>query len=688
MEIRPHSALESVSKPLAQSADHSRRTRSSLYSAKWFSYIASVLLVASLLIDILIPEIAAWNLPAPAIVLSPGAWTLWNEREPINCATPLAEAALCPAQSSFSKLWSSPKHRGQSSAPTGPFWLGMHLGPEQLKPAVDIGAHHLILGWVRGSYEIWINGEKYDSGQRSEHQPLVMPIPISWFASADGLNLAIRIAPEPGVDHPDVFAKPFQEQITTSHAARAYLSAVAFYKIARPFTLLFLNLIFSLLFFFVWATDVQNRESFYLAFYLLVCAGLQLRLTDLYIGQFSPAFDYGLDLILRAYEGLFGLFVGLAFARTRRLVFRCLLPLGLALPWLTFLLGVPPAQMRGFAFWIEQTLMPGLIVCGSVACFFQWYTLRFKLRHLSESSKGRRLRLLQFGFCLVAIALTFRLEAFFHSVVLRELVWRSCHFGLVFMMFLVVLREFREQRLSFMRSPVSKYHRRIPLPESLSGILLVIDLKSSELFSRLRIEVMQTGNGTSLYTSPLWTSLAAEGGTVLSTDGDQVKVFFDAADDSAPLLRALKGVDSLHRYLANLSFQLAGFGLMPEGHSGIAFRAGLAAGEIRPHWQILGSERTPLWLEAGRSTPFIDSARMLDLERQVENIAAGAPSTSRVMIPDHLLADFSGFEALSGTIVRRGCELIGKHGRVYRVAVYELRHKDQELVHQPSSQSA
>jgi hypothetical protein len=102
---------------------------------------------------------------------------------------------------------------------------------------------------------------------------------------------------------------------------------------------------------------------------------------------------------------------------------------------------------------------------------------------------------------------------------------------------------------------------------------------------------------------------------------------------------------------------------MPEEAPSLRFRGGMAVGDIRPVWQEIAGARQAAWVEAGANNPFVESARLMELERKVED----NKSRSLVVLSEELAGKLD-----SKTVrwFRQGLELSGKHGVRYRLAVY------------------
>jgi hypothetical protein len=108
-------------------------------------------------------------------------------------------------------------------------------------------------------------------------------------------------------------------------------------------------------------------------------------------------------------------------------------------------------------------------------------------------------------------------------------------------------------------------------------------------------------------------------------------------------------------------------GLAPE-LCALKFRAGVALGDIQPIWQDRGTERYASWVECGSSHAFVESARLMDLERKAPE---GSPPILAVFNEEAARELDRRNEPGAGRWVVRDLEMHAKHGTPYRVALYE-----------------
>ncbi len=621
---------------------------------KLLFYVTLAAATCSLFALILGREISRWNQLDPELRIAPTDWHVLYEAAPDASNTPPPEA-----------LWESAKRRdpspgvAQQRAHLGlDFWIGVSLQAPPLAEAARVRANNLILGWIKGDYRIWLNGEPVTEGSRLDREPIVLTLPPSSFKPNAPLRIAVHIHPEPGAAVPDALAQPLHEGLATHARASAYKSLIGFWKKSRPFGLFLANLLISVFFFLFWNSDRRRREYFYIAAYGLVCACFQVRLMDLFLNSFSQNVTYSLDLVLRFNEAALAMFLGFAFARARREIFLWGLPLAFLLP-LAVALALPDGPSRYYCNSIvDRWVASALYLTGVAACLLQRRLLMRRREGGGLSLPVRERQLLYFAAGLGVIAILSGMESFqLIPFVERAIFSRAAHLVVMVLLGAIALRDYREERRLIERMPVSRYHRKPQLPESVSGAVLIVDLKGSERLFRAGAESGEGGARVEACLSHLWSAAIACGGTVLQTEGDSLRVFFDEADCPSPALSALRATDEMTRRLWAIADQFGGGGP-------IHFRGGMAVGRIRPIWQEMEGTRMASWGEAGDSNVFVESTRMMELERQVK----GERPETLLLVPASLVKELSVGNEADWCFTNRS--FAGKHGRIYAAGAY------------------
>ena len=249
--------------------------------------------------------------------------------------------AGCLAAPGNPKLWRSPDHRSDEAhfersrqARGKELWLGTEIPVEMLREARAQGANQLNLGWFEGTYRIWIDGVSYGGTQGwNDIEMSVIELPITRLARPQPLLVAVQIKHDVDSIEPDMMNRYLGgEGFYTSERMHKLRARLVFWFKARPFALFITYVMLALAFFFFWLPIKLKKEYFYLSLYTLISAFNQARMMDVYFVGVSSTEGAVTRLLIELYTPLFGLFVGLAFARMRPVFFRFGVPLAIAAP--------------------------------------------------------------------------------------------------------------------------------------------------------------------------------------------------------------------------------------------------------------------------------------------------------------------------------------------------------------------
>ena len=587
----------------------------------------------------------------------------WEKASPL---VPIAEAQwklrTCESSPcSDVKLWTSKESRFAAPGilrqkPKKDFWVGAEISGDDLKRAQRAGANELILGWAYGDFEVWINGVKFTHVLVEEKSPVIIPLPPEYLKHF--LRVALLIHPSSEMGTPDTLAKPWTEGLATEEQALAFRSAAMFWKTSRPFALFFLNALFSILFFLFWSVQKQKQEYVYFAIYGAISTLVQLRLTDLFHGRFTASETWLFDLFLYFGEGTFGLLMALSFARARREIFQWGTALALILPWMAYLPLDTTNALRDTNTFLKQWYVPSAHLFGAAVCLLEAWSLQ------SMDIAARKIRvprLLIFALGMTLIAVFYCLQANdWISPFGQAISSRFANFVIVFLLAGIAMREYRQEKWLLERVHISSYHRMNPLPNSIRGTLLSVDIKNSErLFQISAGKEMENLVETCL--SHLWSAVTANGGIVLTTEGDGLKAFFDKSKHSDAIVSALRTIDQmkarLNEYQEQLQYQeIANLG-------SFEFRAGIASGEIKPTWQQRDGLEVAGWIDCGDRGPFLESVRLMELERQFEK----ANESVAVLNAN----ESKSVTDLKGHWIFENHRVVGKHNRIFIVSAYQ-----------------
>lgn len=610
-----------------------------------------------------------WANVGPNITISSKAWKILTSQ---NTNPTQAKAEIFTKGSTRIDPIEQPERYILSSH----FWLGTEIAPSILNVARETGANQLVLGWIYGNYQLWIDGELMQTGSRSDTQPIVISILPKRLKIPRPLSVVFYIENEELHHRPDnlnyLFGEHIGEGFYKYETAENYRRMTAFAKYVRPVILFGLNLLFSLLFFFVWLPQKLKQEYFFLSCYTLVSAAVQLFNIDLIYSALTVDTLYRTNDMLLILEGGFGFLLGVSLSRSSKQIFRHVSWAIFSLCLILSLVPISHQLLFVFGKYLNKYMVPTLYFAGAAICFYQLRVIHSKG---INASKARKLQLFTFGsllFCLAAISIGQAIAWHSLSFIQNVLLYRFAHFSIIFMLGAIVLQDFKKQQLLIEKMPLSSYHRRPNLPESVHGFIFMIDLKNSERLFRSGSANGDAGKTVDDCLSLIWDIVDTNGGSVLFSEGDSLCAFFDRNHCVNPLITALETAGTAAQALKGRN---------------ISFRASIADGAIKPIWREFSGINYPAWIETGTNNVFVEAARLMDLERSV---TAGEAENTRIMLTESSWQTIKHTKNLHQWQVHT-TELIGKHDVKYNVAALELRtnvislHRDQNQTEKKSA---
>ncbi len=677
--------FEKLAAAMSRTTDETRMLTDKVsIRVKYVLAIGALAALCVLLLPVFAQRIGDWSEAKPNVLIAPGLWHAHYGASPVPCGYRAGLDPGCVANSSNPVLWKSAQRRSDAghsahvqSRRGKEFWIGAVVPVSLLEAARQERANQLIIGWITATYRIWIDGELIATGVRGDADPITIALPFGRLLEKRPMNIAVQIYHTEGTIFPDFFnGGRVGEGFATATRAAAYKNFIGFRSKARPMALFVANLMIAGLFFLFWCSTQGKQEYFYVAMYAFISAVFQARSTDIVFMTLDIPVVYTLDVFLRFAEGTFGMFLGFAFARTRRGLFAYGLPICLALPFLLFATtGDSTARFSQMGL-VGTWFVPLAHAVGGAACLLQSYYLYITSKGTNKVSRRHRAgaylpiriqRLAIFGAGLVALAFLFWSQAYGITSPTSHAVWdRFGHFVIVIVLGTIVLTEYKEQALLVARTPVSEYHRRPVMPARITGAVLVADLKASELFFRIAGS-NDAENLVAVWRSHFYNIIIKNQGTVLFKRGDEVMGFFDNDKCTTPLLAALKASDEMAGVSRFLEMEFRRRDLFPLDAKAIHFRAAIATGSIRPAWESVGSQREPAWEAAGRTNLLLEANRLLEFERQV---AVSDQETLLVMTEDTAKLVIHSLPSVAEHFSHRARTLNDKHGNRYTVAVY------------------
>ena len=632
--------------------------------------------LAALTGPMVLRDTMGWSDARPSVPVSRSDWRVLYSAE--ACKTDETAAPECPASLQASSLWNSshrltdPVHYARvRDLRNSAFWIGLVVSETQLTEARRNGANRLLLGHLVSSYEVWLDGRLSVSARyRHVRSPVVLTLPLERLSRTEPLRVAIRVIHDQGSIFPDQLALTVPEGLATPEQAEIYRRRNTFEHNSRPAFFAGIYLVLSGMFLVMWFVNRKKQEYWYMGFYALVQAIMQVLSIDTNVVEnVSTTLLYRIQLEMLFLEAGAALALGMAFARVRPGLVKLTLPLFLGAPFVLQLVSRDPQFFFNAAHITQTWLVPACYGAGSLVCASQLWLLRFD-KGRGERNSSRAFRLLVFSVALVLIGEAYWLESDSGFSLASFSYWfRFMNLGVVIFISTLVLLEYREQERIIEKTPISPYHRRPVLPDQLSGVVLAIDIKDSEALFRLGARKGRAGSLVHSCLSKIWGAVTTNGGIVLFTEGDMILAFFEREADEKALATAIKTIEAGNSALQRFHEELILKKIVPVDHPGIFFRGSIAAGSIKPVWQEMGANRYASWIETGNTNVLVECARLLEFERQVPSQGSTSVIVLKQDLANHIL---SGEAGNNRQWIVRDHTMTGKHEHTYTISAFSV----------------
>jgi hypothetical protein len=661
---------------LHRSQEESRRLADAeSIRAKYALFGGFVFCATLLFLPIALEVINDWDSAKLSVPFSGADWKVAYANATGPCPLDVSRAAECPASPLSPVLWKSAHSRGDKDHISRvqnyhgrEFWEGIEIPPAALKKAAIARANFFQLGWLRATYHVWVDDKLLVSGDKTLLEPLGIPIPLSRLNENRPLRIALQIFHVSGHPYPDFFNSGLiGEGFITMRNNNSYIGMVTYIGRVRMAAVCLANLVIAAMFLMFWSSAKSKQEYFYMAVFGLLSAFAHIPWIDYFNTKISTETVYSIAIFMEFTQSAFAMFLGLSFARTRIAIFRWGLPLAIIAP-LAILTGLngpmPKFLFKGL---ITKWATPIFCSIGALTCLVQAYHL------FSERTRGSYLpvriqRLIVFAACLFGLAAVAWINSSWVLSATKHVYWfRLVNLTLAYLLGVIVFNEYRDREKEAEKTPVSEYHRRPVLPEKVAGAILVADLKTSEPFYRHRAAHRTSENIVTIWRTHFYTSIMKFNGTIIHKKGDEVIGFFDQDKSKFPLVDAIKAIEDMSRVSLLLENEFKNQQIYPPDAQGLYFRAAATLGEIRPVWEMLGNVREAYWEEAGSSSPFVESSRLLEMERKF-----GTPRDTLLVLSERHVADVADADPrLVLGFKHRDQPAKDKHGQEYRVAIFD-----------------
>lgn len=571
-----------------------------------------------------VSEIHSWGVDAqPTIPVGRSEWrVLLREENASEGCHRSKENSRCVASSASGPLFQSKLSRMSPEAKeaivrgtASTFWMGAEISPEKLHTAAVDGANQLVLGYILGSWELWIDGRFYSASTFAEgRMPIRVSIPMQRLHQKNPMRIAIKIVNEGNSVRPDKFNfQNIQSGLSTPANSERAMLAMTYMRGGQNHLFLGVYSAFTFILLGFWMLTRKKME--YLALSLVAFIGMLRSCLDV---EFISS-HFRLDQILHFRLALITLtagsvvYLGAAFARLNRKSLLFSLAIFFCATLGYYSKSLSPAGLIQSINSGSNWLLGGSFLVAALLAVSQFLALK-----ASAASAPSRLRMSTLAHFVILASGTGSWILLERHLVGGEY-FRYQIYALIALSYFtwLILKEYRLQERQLIANPVSKYHRSLQLPEKISGVVVCFDLKGSEKLFSASIPGMAPGEIVHLAISHIWGAAQERGGVVLSTAGDSIQVFFEQGDTTKA---AIAAIEQASTRMNALTEQFRTLAPLPE----IQFRAAISIGSIRPVWAEVGGEKKAEWRDATEHLLFLEQARLLEAEKSLANLSDGS----------------------------------------------------------------
>lgn len=551
------------------------------------------------------------------------------------------------------------------------YWVGLKVTREMLDEALRAKADHLMSGYIYGTYEAYIDGEKVMSGSaKDQRRPLVVQLSEEMMKRPDGFIFAVRVRHDMQEPFPDTLyfvGLATRDQIETHRRWSDFKFNIT------PSIAMGTNLAFGLFFLALWICGVRKQELAAFAAFGILQAVIQATNIPIVFEFMGSQNWHRLNFVTTCYETLFVLWLGLALARIRSRAVLIFSVLMITLPWLIFLTDYTAMQVYTVVLRLWRYGSTSSYFVAALLCFSQARLVAHQHRRdLVDSARELKLNLSWVALVLMGLICIWSYFHYFDARIFNAVLLG----GLA----AVVVHDYARQDQYVRRAPLSKYHQRANLPDRVPCVLATIDLKRSEKLYRFGAERGLGGALVVEIISNFYKLITERGGEVIQTEGDSITFFFaedevsDGPRDAGASSSASSQTSALEKAVASLGdLDLVLRKNLLENSSGehvgyptdVRIRAALDVGAIRPVWQRFEGRDVPGWEQAQNSTIFVDLARLMEAEAKV-----GEKAESSIVCSENLALLPGAPALLKANAVKANVEI--KHGRRVDVSIVAL----------------
>ncbi len=490
-----------------------------------------------------------------------------------------------------------------------PFWLIYDVTEAEAQTAALAQANEIFIGILNGDYSIYANGILMKEHQgKTERNLIALTIPLQWLSKP--LRIAIKLENKSVASFPDIFeASGYGPTGMGTSRHLDGLQSLANFNNENAHWLLFLTyFLVSAFFISLWVATPGKDELFYFSIFTLILSLISLRLTFSFYLQISRVHCYQIEVLLRLAEGAAGLWTGASIARINKRIPLIFSSVILAFGFFQFSRISEPANYLELSATLAQYTVPVCYLLAGIFCHLQRSFLQHQMlekNHFRFKTRANRLLIFETIFFLLALIQAFQAQ-WTASPGMITAFTRQTPLLAVLTITYILLQEFREQSLQFESVPLSRFHRMNPVPDSVSGYVMDIDLKGSERLYKAAAGLPNQNALVQPYIEAWMTIARLNGGEVISFEGDMIRVLYeDSNPNSTQSQETLLAVWSTLQQIEKLMPQITADLIRGHGEefkflfsSTPEFRSVISYGALKPNLMGSGPNRLPTWTNA------------------------------------------------------------------------------------------
>ena len=465
------------------------------------------------------------------------------------------------------------------------FWIGNQISNESVQKLREAGADHLLVGYLYGKYDIWVNGEHILNGDhRRARDPVVVRIPKTKFQESQAFFVSVRIINDMDDPFPDTLSISGFGTLDQIELHRRW---VVFWTHVTTSIAFGLNLALGLFFFALWIYGVRQQEVASLATFAFLQALIQGATTSIVWHNLGLDAWHRLNFVNAIYGGASVVLLALALARVRT-TWALISPIiVLGCPWLIFFSPQKSGQIFFEVAALNRFLPLSCYLVATFICFGQFRLVSNEMRaKLIDPSRLIKLNLSWITFLFMAIVqvvgLKLQADTRFYNTLLLVILGAG------------IVNDYGKEERSVQKGIRSKYHLDNKVSPYVEAFLVGIEFKMDMSSKVSGLFLQET-------VSDLFSKIEKLGGTIIRSGSMSLIYFFDGNRDKNALELAVNSVQTLARSLP----------------AEMSIRAAVGDGEIRPIWVKEQGRDVPAWVQTGSEHAFIDLSTFLDAEMKL-----------------------------------------------------------------------